>query len=344
MKGGLVLIVAMLLLAPAGAAAATPVNEYYQLLRVKATWSVDGTRTITTAEEGTIVVNKLSSSAAYRGDWPGYPLSGGALDFDQPLRRAAGDGKPATCSEDDRSQRATTAGRLALSGRQGGLRASVTLNSPCQAAFGWLDDLHAPSHWDLTQDLPTGRSAHVVLDDSRTYSGRIESGEDETVTVKWHVEAWYATPCLSFAGRGGACSSRSSKALDSTRVCGLASRAQVATAVGSRPYVYSDHPNSYCFFRGSRGNLSIYRGFASAYRPETDYTSWGKLLAADGFGSTRVVRAGGGRVLQVLGDRPWVRDWYAYKGNEVLFFTFVKGPASMDSAILRLSGQMLARL
>src|SRR3954447_16830229 len=147
MKGGLVLIVAMLLLAPAGAAAATPVNEYYQLLRVKATWSVNGTRTITTAEEGTIVVNKLSSSAAYRGDWPGYPLSGGALDFDQPLRRAAGDGKPATCSEDDRSHRATAAGGIALSGLQGGLRANMTLNSKCQTAFEKLDDLHAPTHW-----------------------------------------------------------------------------------------------------------------------------------------------------------------------------------------------------
>src|SRR3954453_13044711 len=150
MKGGLVQIVAMLLLAPAGAAAATPVNEYYQLLRVKASWSVDGTRTITTAEEGTIVVNKLSSSAAYRADWPGYPLSGGALDFSQPLGKAAGDGKPAACSEGDRSQRATTAGRLALAGPQRGLGASVALNSPCHAAFEWLDGLPAPSHWVMT--------------------------------------------------------------------------------------------------------------------------------------------------------------------------------------------------
>src|SRR3954452_23351711 len=144
MKGGLVLIVAMLLLAPAGAAAATPVNGYYQLLRVRATWTVEGTKSITTPEEGTIVVSRLSSSAAYRADWPGYPLSGGPLRFDQHLQKAAGDGKPANCSEDDRPQPATTVGQLGLSGRQGGLRASVTLSTPCQAAFGWLDDLHAP--------------------------------------------------------------------------------------------------------------------------------------------------------------------------------------------------------
>ena len=69
--------------------------------------------------------------------------------------------------------------------------------------------------------------------------------------------------------------------------------------MGRPIYVDTDHPFVFCFYKGPRGWVCIYRAFAAEYRPEDEWTSWSKLLAARGLGSYHVGRAGGGRVLVV---------------------------------------------
>jgi hypothetical protein len=248
-----------------------------------------------------------------------------------------------------------------------------------------LKAINAPTaalqHDDLSAAVVHSRDIPIADDGTKTYTGT-DGDIHWTVVENWHVKARYLSPCtgLTHYTRGGgftrvwgkapfcldnqagspyACDLAAARKGDATcagngprgsqqRLCSLVKIGEISQLLGGGGHTYSDRPHLLCALQGRRGQILAYRGDDEPlYHPLAQELSFARLLAAGGYAHYKLSHAGGGRLLQVLGSRPWVASWFGYRKGQTLYMTGVPGdtlPAKIASGVARITGRMLARL
>jgi hypothetical protein len=381
MRIAVLAVFATVIAAAPAAAARDLLDTYYDPVDIQVTWHVDGTATQCFAEEGCIKVDDYTSDASFKSVWPRQFAP--EIRFDVPVPAIGGDGRSQHCSgSTTQPEKGTPGGGIQLTSEDGADgKVHVSMPLSCGHFNERLKEIGAPQHIELALSYPLGREIHAVDDGSKEVTGTDGDGSRWTIHESWHVNALYATRCTGMtvsqgatgfkalwgrapfcltgsSGRGGyACSLAAAKrgtvscagqrvgAPRNVRVCSLATSGDVAQTFGRPVYTHTDGPFKFCFFQGGKGQVETYRGEDEAlYRPSAQLVSYAKLLAAKGYAHYKLGRVGGGRLLELVGTRPWVRDWFGYKRGETLWVTSMEGPASLNAKVRRFAGRILSRL
>jgi hypothetical protein len=379
-----VLTAGALATAGSASAASSPETDRYVPLDVEATWSADGTG-IRCFAEGECVTQHDGNHSAFSQVWSLQPAA--EVRVDQEHSHIGSDKATVSCPTDRPPEEhpSKPGGQLELNVKPGQGTFNARLAIGCAEIYARLREFGAPTavtiHRDLSAD-EVERDIRISEDGSKTYTGTSEDGFDWTIVVKWHVKARYVTECTGITryhgdgftrewGKAPFCLSGQGTssyecgvqaARKGTVTCGRAkfaplhdvlcshvTRGEIAGLLGSPARTYSDHPVTYCALQGRRGQVLAYRSEDEVVRkPAAQEISFAKLLAADGYARYKLMHtASRGRVLQVIGSRPWVANWYGYRKRQSLWLAGVPGDTlqqKIAAGIARVAARMLARL
>jgi hypothetical protein len=386
MRLAAITLLAAAALATAGpaTAASSGLTDRYVPLDIQATWTADGTA-IRCFDEGECFTKHEGDHAAFSQVWSLQPAA--SIRTDQEHSHSGSDKGAVSCPTDTPPEEhpGKPGGEIALDVKPEKGAFDAHLAFGCAEMNARLKEFGGPTAVDVHRELSAEevqRDIRIADDGSKTYTGTSEDGFKWTIVVTWHVKARYVTECTGLTRYGGggftrvwgkapfclssdraapyACGLQAARkgtvtcgggkvALLRDVLCSHVKRSEIGGLLGGRPHTYSDHPTTFCALQGRRGQVLVGRGQAEVvYRPAAQEISFAKLLAAGGYAHYKLTHtAGGGRLLQVIGSRPWVANWFGYRRGQTLWFSGAPGDTlqqKIAGGIARVAAHMLARL